>query len=153
MYPRPVKNAILVYLHITTEAGPPLVFPRCHLYGLYKSFSNMNVPSEVKGLALLLGQDSILADSRPAMLGPYACSVGAGGCSGVGVGEGYNQVAQGDLEISVWEQEWGKGWPLKGEGRAGPWGAGEAWPLSFLTSPLPRAPLSWPLLVAPRPTP
>ena len=103
MYPKPVKNAILVCLHVTTEAGPPLMLAQCHLYGLDKSFSNMNVPGEVKGLALLLGQDSTLADSHPAMLGPDACSVGAGGCSGVGVGEGYNQVAQGDLEISVCE--------------------------------------------------
>lgn len=128
MYTRPVKNAILVCLHVTTEAGPPLVFPQCHLYGLYKSFSNMNVPSEVKRLALLLDQDSILADSCLAMLAPYACSVGAGSCSRVRVGEGYNQVAQGDLEISVWEQEWGKGWPLRGAGRAGPWEQGRPGP-------------------------
>lgn len=78
MYPKPVKNAILVCLHVTTEAGPPLMLAQCHLYGLDKSFSNMNVPGEVKGLALLLGQDSTLADSHPAMLGPDACSVGAG---------------------------------------------------------------------------
>ena len=84
MYPKPVKNAILVCLHVTTEAGPPLMLAQCHLYGLDKSFSNMNVPGEVKGLALLLGQDSTLADSHPAMLGPDACSVDAGGCSGVG---------------------------------------------------------------------
>ena len=78
MYPKPVKNAILVCLHITTEAGPPLMLAQGHRYGLDKSFSNMNVSSEVKGLALLLSQDSTLADSHPAMLGPYACSVGAG---------------------------------------------------------------------------
>lgn len=54
------------------------------------------------------------------MLGPYACSVGAGGLLWGGVGEGCNQVARGDLEISVWEQEWGKGWPLRVRGGPAP---------------------------------
>ena len=111
MYPKPVKNAIFVCLHVTTEAGPPLTFPQCHLYGLYKAFSNMNVPGEVKGLALLLGHTPHLL-TAPSHAWPFCRFCG---CRGAALGGGWVKAVIRCLG-EIWRSVFGN----RSGGRAGP---------------------------------